>query len=81
MDVLSPQSYLVQTGIGSGTGLKPALDFKLIDAHQEITIAGIVSLLRASHNFQADSENIVLACVRIFFLLKCSTVQLVSLSR
>ncbi|KAJ9120334.1 hypothetical protein QFC24_005288 [Naganishia onofrii] len=42
MDVLSPQSYLVQTGIRSGTGLKPALDFKIIDAHQEITIAGIV---------------------------------------
>ncbi|KAJ9103757.1 hypothetical protein QFC21_002218 [Naganishia friedmannii] len=35
------QSYLVQAGVGSGTGLKPALDFKIIDAHKEITIAGI----------------------------------------
>lgn len=35
--------YLVQSGVGSGTGFKPAIDFRTINAHQRVTIAGIVS--------------------------------------
>lgn len=35
--------YLVQQGVGSGTGLRPAIDFRIIYAHRRITIAGIVS--------------------------------------
>ena len=49
LTLMGPSSidrYLVQQGIGSGTGLRPAIDFKIITAHQKINIAGIVGALR-----------------------------------